>query len=85
MFVESKPDSDKHINDIAIKLNRANGMLYKVSEFLNTRVLKLIYHTIFDCHLNYANTEWGQNKNSLNRVFLLGDIHKVRTQHFSQN
>ena len=38
---------------------------------MNTRVLKLIYHAIFDCHLNYANTVWGQNKNSLNRLFLL--------------
>ena len=45
--------------------------LYKVREFVNTRVLKLIYHAIFDCHLNCANTGWGQNKNSLNRLFLL--------------
>ena len=61
----------KHINNIAIKLNPANAMLYKVREFVNTRVLKLIYHAIFDCHLNYANTIWGQNKKSLNRLFLL--------------
>ena len=46
-------------------------MLHKVRESVNTRVLKLIYHTIFDCHLNYANTAWGQNKNSLNHLFLL--------------
>ena len=46
-------------------------MLYKVREFVNTRVLKLIYHAIFDCHLNYVNAVWGQNKNSLNFLFLL--------------
>ena len=46
-------------------------MLYKVREFVNTRVLKLIYYAIFYCHLNYANTVWGQNKNSINRLFLL--------------
>ena len=40
------------IYDIAIKLNRGNAMLYKVTQFVNTRVLKLIYHAIFDCHLN---------------------------------
>ena len=60
-----------HINDITIKLNHANAMLYKVREFVNTRVLKLIYHVIFECHLNYANTVWGQNKTSLNCLFLL--------------
>ena len=38
---------------------------------MNTRVLKLTYHAIFVCHLNYANTVWGQNKNCLNRSFLL--------------
>ena len=59
------------VNDIAIKLNRANAMLYKVRGFVNTRVLKSFYHAIFDCHLNYANTVWGQKKNSLNYLFLL--------------
>ena len=42
-------------------------MLNKVREFVNTRVLKLIYHAIF----NYVNTVWGQKKNSLNHLFLL--------------
>ena len=45
-----------HIDDIAIKLNKANAMLFKVREFLNTKILKSIYYAIFDCHLNYANT-----------------------------
>ena len=62
---------NENIIYIAIKLDRANAMLYKVREFVNTRVLKLIFHAIFDCHLNYANTVWCQNKNSLNRLFLL--------------
>ena len=60
-----------HINDIAIKLNRANAMLFKVREFVNTKILKSIYYAIFDCHLNYANTVWGQNRNSMNRLIIL--------------
>ena len=32
---------NEHISDIAIKLNSANAMLYKVREFVNTMVLKL--------------------------------------------
>ena len=43
---------NEHINNIAIKLNRANAMLHRVREFVNTRVLKLIFHAIFDWHLN---------------------------------
>ena len=60
---------NQHINDIAIKLNQANVMLYKAREFVNTRVLKLIYHAIF--YLHYANTVWVQHKISLNRLLLL--------------
>ena len=46
-------------------------MLFKVREFVNTKILKSIYHAIFDCHLNYANTVWGQNRNSMNRLIIL--------------
>ena len=46
---------NEYINGIAIKLNRANSV-FKVREFVNTWVLKLIYHAIFDCHLNYKDT-----------------------------
>ena len=69
--IDESLTKNEHISEIAIKLNQANAMLYKVKEIVNTRVLKLIYHAIFDCHLNYANTAWGQNKNSLNCLFLL--------------
>ena len=48
-----------HINDIAIKLSRANAMLFKVREFVSTKILNSIYYAIFDCHLNYANSVWG--------------------------
>ena len=60
-----------HINDIAIKLDKASAILFKVREFLNIKILKSIYYDIFDCHLNYANTIWGQNRNSINRLILL--------------
>ena len=60
-----------HTNDIAIKLNRANAMLLEVREFLNTKILKSVYYPIFDCQLNYVNTVWGQNRNSMNRLFIV--------------
>ena len=51
-----------HINNIAIKLNKANAMLYKVREFVNDKTLISIYHAIFDSHLNYASIVLGQTK-----------------------
>ena len=46
-------------------------MLHKVREFVNTWVLKSFYHAIFDCHLNYENIAWDQNKTSLSCLFSL--------------
>ena len=46
-------------------------MLFKVREFVNIKILKSIYYTIFDCHLNYANTAWGQNRYSMNQLVIL--------------
>ena len=40
-------------------------------KFVNIKVLKSIYYTIFDCHLNYANTVWGQNRYSINWLIIL--------------
>ena len=42
-------------------------MLFKVREF---KILKLSYCAIFDCHLNYADTAWGQNRKSLNWLII---------------
>ena len=60
-----------HINDIAIKLNRANAMFFKVREFVNMKIIKSIYYATFDCHLNYPNTVWDQNRSSMNRLIML--------------
>ena len=57
-----------HINEVAIKLNKANAMLYKVSEFVSTNTLRSIYYAIFDSHLSNGNLFWGQNTNTLKRL-----------------
>ena len=60
-----------HIDDIAVRLNRAIATLFRVREFVNTIILKSIYCAIFDFHLNYANIVWDQNKNSINGLIIL--------------
>ena len=60
-----------HNNHTAIKFKRAYAILFKVKEFVNIKILKSIYYAIFDCHLNYENTVWGQNKYSMNRLTIV--------------
>ena len=54
-----------HINDLAIKLNRANALFFKIRNYVNQKVLRSIYFLIFDSHLNYANLTWAQNSNTI--------------------
>ena len=70
-----------HINNIAIKLNKSNAMLYKVRQFVNQRTLISIYHAIFDSHLKYASIVWSLTKSSINRVFII-QKKALRTIHF---
>ena len=42
--IDSKLDWKAYIDDIALKLIRANAMLYKVRDFVNVGILKAIYH-----------------------------------------
>ena len=60
-----------HVSDIAIKLNRANALPFKIRNFVNINTLKTIYYAIFDSHINYANVIWAQNFNAVNRVSIL--------------
>ena len=46
-------------------------MLFKVRKFVNIKILKSIYYTTFDCHLNYANTVCGLYKNSMKCLITL--------------
>ena len=52
--IDNKLNWKVHINDIALKLIRANAMLYKVRDFVDAGILKSIYHALFESHIHYA-------------------------------
>ena len=41
------------VNSIAVKLNRANALLLKIRNYVNTKTLRNIYFAIFESHLSY--------------------------------
>ena len=43
-----------HVNDLSIKLNRANARLFKMRKYISLRILRSIYFAIFDSYLSYA-------------------------------
>ena len=58
-----------HINDQSAKFNRANALLF--TSYVNQKVVKSNYFTIFDSHLNYSNLIWPQNSNAIQRIIIL--------------
>ena len=61
----------QHIHDIAIKLNRANTLLFTIRNYVNKHIVRTIYFAIFDSHINYANLIWGQNLHAVTRIVIL--------------
>ena len=61
----------EQINNVAVKLNRANTMLSKVKHFVHKKTLKSICHAIFESHLFYSCLVWAQNINSIKRLYIL--------------
>ena len=66
--VDGNLNRKDHIHDVAIRLKRANALLFKIRNYVDFKTLKSIYFAIFDSHINYANLIWGQNVNSSFRI-----------------
>ena len=54
-----------------MKLNRANALLLKIRNYVNTKTLRNIYYTIFDSHRTYSCIVWAQNINTVNKLIIL--------------
>ena len=52
--IDSKLNWKAQIDDISLKLIRANAMLYKVKYFFNAGILKAFYHALFESHIRYT-------------------------------
>ena len=49
-----------HVNDLSIKLNRANALLFKMRKYVSLKILRSIYFAIFDSYLSYCCLVWAQ-------------------------
>ena len=42
-----------HVNDLSIKLNRTNAVLFKMRKYITLKILRSIYFAIFDSYLSH--------------------------------
>ena len=69
--IDNKLNWKAHIDNIAVKLIRANKILYKVRDYVNIEIIKSIYHALFESHIHYACIIWRQNVCTIHRLFML--------------
>ena len=60
-----------HVNDIFIKLSRANALLFKMRKYVTLKILRSIYFAIFDSYLSYCCLVWAQNCSTIQRIVIL--------------
>ena len=51
---DTKPSWQDHVNDLSVKVNRANPFLFKMRKYISLKILRSIYFAIFDTYLYYS-------------------------------
>ena len=44
----------QYVNDLSVKLNRANALLFKMRKYVSCKILRSIYFVICDSYLSYC-------------------------------
>ena len=54
---------DYHLQNLKLKLNRANCFLSKIRYYVKFPLLRTIYYALFDSHLRYGCQMWDPRRN----------------------
>ena len=60
-----------HVNDLSVKLNRANALFFKMKKYISLKILRSINFAIFDSYLSYCCLAWAQNCSTIQRIIIL--------------
>ena len=60
-----------HVNDLSVKLNRANDLLFKMRKYVSCKILRSIYFAVSDSYLSYCCLAWAQNCSTIQRIVIL--------------
>ena len=69
--IDTNLSQQYHVNDLSIKLNRANALLFKMRKYVSLKILRSIYFAIFDSYLSYCCLVWAQNHSTIQQIIIL--------------
>ena len=61
MKIDTNLSWQYHVNNLSVKLNRANALLFKMRKHVSCKILRSIYFAILDSYLSYCCLVWAQN------------------------
>ena len=71
VMVDSRLSWSHHINLLATKISRNAGILYKLKGIVSDSILKMLYNSFVQSHLNYCSSVWGLgSNNSISKLFI---------------
>ena len=68
-----------HVNDLSIKLNRANSLLLEMRKYVSLKILRSIYFAIFESYLSYCCLVCAQNCSTIQRIVIKLSPNKIKT------
>ena len=60
-----------HVNDLSIKLKRANAVPFKMRKYVSLKKLRYIYFPIFVSYVSYCCLVWAQNFSAIQPILIL--------------
>ena len=72
-----------HVNDLSVKLNRANALLFKMRKYVSCKILRSI-SIIFGSYLSYCCLVWAQNCSTIQRIVILQKKRLLELSIFNQ-
>ena len=73
-----------HINELSKKLNSAIGMIYKIRDLCTPKVLRSLYFSLFNSHLTYGLSVWGNCNATYSNKLLVSQKKIVRAISFAK-
>ena len=62
---------EHHVDDLSIKLSRANALYFKMRKYVSLKIVRSIYFAIFDSYLSYYCLVWAQNSSTIQQIVIL--------------
>ena len=69
--IDTNLNWEHHVNDLSIKRNRANALLFKMRKYVSLKILRSIYFAVFDSYLSYCCLVWAQNRSTIQQILIL--------------